>query len=179
MHTELNQKTFLQFSEENSIYLESLPANDHKITRERIFSKNPEPFKWTCKLVMNGKKSAGFDYSMGIGHVEKFGRVDAAKKTWGRASSEELKKSLVFNESFFSGSVFRAAPPNISDFLQCLALDSYAMQCDFFEDWAQEFGYDTDSREAYRVYKACLKNARKLRDFIGHSLMAELLDCVE
>lgn len=32
-----------------------------------------------------------------------------------------------------------------------------------FEDWAEEFGYETDSRKAEDVYKACLKGGTKLR----------------
>lgn len=36
-----------------------------------------------------------------------------------------------------------------------------------FEEWANEYGYDTDSRKAEQTYKDIEKIANKLHDFLG------------
>jgi hypothetical protein len=38
-----------------------------------------------------------------------------------------------------------------------------------FEDWAQELGYDTDSRNAEAIYRACLDIGLKFRAMVGQS----------
>ena len=48
--------------------------------------------------------------------------------------------------------------------LACVKGDYYNTKENYptFQDFASEFGYDIDSRQAERVYKKCLKQARKL-----------------
>lgn len=36
-----------------------------------------------------------------------------------------------------------------------------------FEDWASDYGYDTDSRKAEAVYRAVVAQTKKLRAFLG------------
>ena len=58
--------------------------------------------------------------------------------------------------------------PVAVDVLDCLISDAssidYAMG---FEDWAADFGYDTDSRKAERIYKACESIGHKVKKFLG------------
>jgi hypothetical protein len=66
--------------------------------------------------------------------------------------------------------------PEVEDVLDCLASDSSSVEnAKGFEDWAREFGYDTDSRKAEKTYDACQDQAVKLCKFLGRELYEELL----
>jgi hypothetical protein len=70
---------------------------------------------------------------------------------------------------FYTGEGLRSQMtdgPAALSVLSALLLDSYADDVTF-EDWAGEFGYDTDSRSAERTYDACREEAAKLREFLG------------
>lgn len=43
-----------------------------------------------------------------------------------------------------------------------------------FEEWANEFGYDPDSRKAEVIYRACLEIALKLRNGLGEDRLRDL-----
>jgi hypothetical protein len=70
--------------------------------------------------------------------------------------------------------------PTAEDVLDCLASDSSSIENAFdFEEWASNFGYDTDSREAERTYRACERQAGKLKRFLGDEAYELLLWNVE
>lgn len=64
-----------------------------------------------------------------------------------------------------------------ADILDSLASDasSYANARNF-EDWAADFGYDTDSRAAEKTYIACGKIAVDLENLLGGDLLLTLMD---
>lgn len=58
--------------------------------------------------------------------------------------------------------------PTVQDVLYCLIQDALSVEtATGFEDWASDAGYDTDSRKAERLYKACCKEQKQLRRFLG------------
>lgn len=62
--------------------------------------------------------------------------------------------------------------PTIGDLLSSLALDaSSVIDGQSFEDWAGDFGYDTDSRKAERTYNACKAGAEKLEELLGEDFL--------
>jgi hypothetical protein len=66
--------------------------------------------------------------------------------------------------------------PTLIDVLDCLASDAAGVENGVsFEDWCADYGYDTDSRKAERIYKACEREAEKLRNLLGDNLYQELL----
>lgn len=66
--------------------------------------------------------------------------------------------------------------PEAADVLDSLASDAASIEQDeSFEDWASNLGYDTDSRKALRIYRACEREAKKLRQFLGPKSYAQLL----
>jgi hypothetical protein len=66
--------------------------------------------------------------------------------------------------------------PEAEDVLDCLASDSASVDnARGFEDWASDFGYDTDSRTAEKTFKACEHAATRLSNFLGSGLYAQLL----
>lgn len=36
-----------------------------------------------------------------------------------------------------------------------------------FEEWAPDYGYDSDSRRAYAIYEACIEQAKAVRAWLG------------
>ena len=66
--------------------------------------------------------------------------------------------------------------PTAEDVLSCLASDTAGYEnANGFEDWAGEYGYDTDSRRAERTWKAVEKQAEKLARFLPVDLYNDLL----
>lgn len=63
--------------------------------------------------------------------------------------------------------------PTSADVVSCLLSDA---SCAYgsFEDFCSDLGYDTDSRKAYRTYKACVKTRGHLEFLFGETLMADL-----
>lgn len=72
-----------------------------------------------------------------------------------------------------------AREPNAEDVLDCLASDAASIEIGHgFEDWADGFGYSTDSRKAEQTYKAIVRQSAKLRKFLGAHLYNVLVnDC--
>ena len=56
--------------------------------------------------------------------------------------------------------------PDSATVLSALISDSYAMDCSF-DDWCSEYGYDTNSRRAERIFKQCQKQGEKLERLLG------------
>lgn len=57
-------------------------------------------------------------------------------------------------------------PPTAADVLYCLASDARALDLTF-EEFASEFGYDTDSRKAERAWRQCRELGVKVRMLLG------------
>ena len=66
--------------------------------------------------------------------------------------------------------------PTAADVLNCLASDSSSIEnAGSSEEWASDFGYDPDSRKAEKIYRACVKEAARLKVFLGDDLYQKLL----
>ena len=61
-------------------------------------------------------------------------------------------------------------PPKAEDVLSSLLMDASGTD-ETFDDWASSYGYDTDSRRALALYLTCQETARKLRTFLGRSVL--------
>ncbi|KKM83615.1 hypothetical protein LCGC14_1307650 [marine sediment metagenome] len=58
--------------------------------------------------------------------------------------------------------------PTVEDVLNCAAMDAAGYEnAEGFEDWASEYGYDIDSREAEKTYCAVRKQTAKLAKFLA------------
>lgn len=76
---------------------------------------------------------------------------------------------------YYTGSM--AGEPTAASVLESLLMDaSTIVVARGFEDWAADFGYDTDSRRALAMYHACQETLRKLQRFLGYELDAALND---
>lgn len=67
-------------------------------------------------------------------------------------------------------------PPGVASVLDCLASDAASYDnARNFEDWCAEFGMDTDSRKAERMYHIVGAQAKLLRHFLGNEAYETLL----
>ncbi len=66
-------------------------------------------------------------------------------------------------------------PPTLEDLLCNLQRDIQGTEQDF-ESWASDLGYDTDSRAAEKIYRACKRCAEKLRRLFGPEGLEEFLN---
>lgn len=67
-------------------------------------------------------------------------------------------------------------PPTAKEVLDCLADDSAGLENRAsFEEWREDYGYDTDSRKAERIYNTVVKQSERLHKLLGDELYDELL----
>jgi hypothetical protein len=68
--------------------------------------------------------------------------------------------------------------PTAADVLECLLSDASGIENarGDFEEWASEYGYDTDSRKAYAYYQQAEKQTELLSYFLGDKYHAYLWD---
>lgn len=67
--------------------------------------------------------------------------------------------------------------PTLEDVLSCLLMDASGYDNSRnFEDWASEYGYDTDSRTAERTYQTVAEQSKALRHLLGNDRYNEYLN---
>jgi len=125
--------------------------------------------KWT--VVINGQT---FDYHTGIGHRKPKKGYLAGGKNWhgykneatyflnGRFKQDKHNLKEVNKHLLKLTDVNK---PKIDDVLYSLIIDSDALNDNFF-NWCDNFGYDSDSRKALKIYEDCVNNGRKVEKFI-------------
>lgn len=87
-----------------------------------------------------------------------------------------LKRGTKRLSTFYSKGSSLPEPPEADEVLDSLASDAADIDnARDFEEWASEYGYDTDSRKAERTYNAVQVSAEKLKKFLGEDLYKILL----
>jgi hypothetical protein len=106
-----------------------------------------------------------FEYSCGIGHrieLNTFKKEDF-KNLMQRNPKKTKSNLLMYVDSLKA--VSKVKPLNIDDILYSLILDSQA-GAESFDDFCDNFSCDNDSMKANEIYRACQKNAKKIKTFI-------------
>lgn len=122
-------------------------------------------------------------YTMGIAHIpghekmcrELNGHVWSILFTnWVReaCTSGRVPKATFSSTSWIPGKT--PILPDLRDVIYSLVMDGGAIDYRDFEDWAADYGYDTDSRKAEATYRACLEIGLKLRNTLGEAKLNEL-----
>lgn len=164
------------------------------ITIESVFipfsqSRNKDSeyysLNWKVTIKRNGKEVLTTDYSAGMAHCPGYNKKPhmgfyGSKSLFQRivtlAECEKGKpvKRVRLNDSCIHGKDW--IEPSTVDVLYYLTMDSTVLDFGGFEDWAADFGYDTDSRAAESIYLACLENTLKMRAYFGADGMKLLQD---
>ncbi len=128
-----------------------------------------------------------FNYSMGIGHVKwiynniirwKFKNGYLIENIIGAMRNGKTIKKEYYPELAAIAvelAKMQKVKPLIGDVLGCLCRETLDCDC-CFEEWAQNYGYDTDSRRAERNYYLCRDNANKIRSFLKQSEINEIAE---
>ena len=149
---------------------------DNNITGSaRYICEDTDPFhgttqhhhmdKWSVSFHF-GKNVMTLDYWTGLGHRRirdtKTGKQVRYQEPWGGV------KTLHDAEIQASAKPF---PPEIADVMDCIISDAQGFEnSPHFEDWASEYGYDTDSRTAEKTFNAVSHQTNRLKKFLGYSL---------
>lgn len=67
--------------------------------------------------------------------------------------------------------------PTLRDIIGCVLLDAIAFMEPLvsYEEWAQDYGYDTDSRKGEACFQACKQQTKDFADLVGFAKLKELL----
>lgn len=125
---------------------------------------------WKVRIEF-GRQVLETDYHTGLGLCGKAvqSRIDSLPKCC-------IDRQQAENELMERGSLkgHRSEQPSLRDVIHSLLLDSEAIDYGTFEEWADNFGYDHDSRKAEQTYRACLTTGLKLRAMFGEAKIQEL-----
>lgn len=169
-------------------------------SRSRNAAEKSPSLNWRVSLKIEPKAGGTrrtvleTDYSAGCGHcpaykgsVKAFGAPNSLMRDGAiRAECETGRAVRVFDSANSpTGYAVRTLEggkplmPESADVIASLVLDSDALDCAAFEEWAGNLGYDTDSRSAEKTYRACLEIALALRNGIGEAGLAKLREACQ
>lgn len=165
---------------------EFVPWSKSRNAGEKLPSLN-----WKVTLHKDGRPILTTDYMAGSGHcpaykasVKELGNQKSIMRDEAiRYECEHGVKASVIARYPFPPSAEKgganALKPELADVLHSLASDSDVLDYSNFEEWAENFGYDPDSRKGEGVYRACLEIALKLRNVLGESGLATLREATQ
>ena len=141
-----------------SIKSKFIPFSKSRYKDDEILSLN-----WEITLLKNEKEILSSDYSMGTGHCP-------ANKTNNKGSN--LKEMIAKEceegfETWYGNALYyvhvnkkKPIHPDMVNFVWCIFCDA-RYGTDNFEDFCSNFGYDTDSRRAEKMWKESVEIAAK------------------
>lgn len=113
-----------------------------------------EYFAWDVELAYKGRVIST-EYKMGLAHVSKQGP--------GKRRYHHDWQGYV--------DTYAPTPPSVKDVIHSLLMDGSALDMGF-EDWASDYGYDSDSRKALTLYLECQDAGRKIVRLLGPDIDA-------
>lgn len=128
---------------------------------------------WRVTVLREGKPVLTTDYGAGVGHCPSYQQratVDSAAAVRRECETGQYQKAPGVKVPIL---------PDLADVLASLAMDSEVLDCRSFEDWAEEMGYDSDSRKAEGIYQACLAIALQMRAGLGEEGLRELREAAQ
>lgn len=155
-------------------------------SRSRNAKEQNASLNWRV-TIKNAGRTLTTDYMQGIGHLpDQFSRYldslkvgPVARRRIERNVAETGKTGRLMASLDTWHSAKPLPAPLLRDVLYCLVLDSSVIDCATFEEWASEYGYDTDSREAEKTYSACLATALQMRAIVGNENLNRLREAFQ
>jgi len=136
---------------------------------------------WKITLCKDGRDIITTDYSAGIGHAPAYKnynvKVHGCKMSMCHATflEEEIEKGFECESACaWVRPTKKRILPETPDVVWSLLQYGYAIDSPTYEDWADEYGYDRDSRKGEETYRICLEIGLKLRAALGDKMLAEL-----
>lgn len=148
------------------------------------YAKEKSPsLNWEVNISHNGEPIIETEYMAGYGHCPSY-KSDGKYRY---RSSDDWQLINWECENGKRGRLLNSADhivgrepimPEFASVLHSLVMDSEAIDYAGFEDWADNIGYDRDSRKAETVYRQCVEQALKLRASLGEQNLARLREAV-
>lgn len=124
---------------------------------------------WNCDAwsvtFKNKDKAFSTEYYTGLGHrqIKKSAFFDSSIK-WRKVDTMQYEpicnKDSMYYINWAKQNLIPVKPP-AAGVLHSLCMDSQALAMSF-DDWANEYGYDSDSLKALNTYQACCKIAKDM-----------------
>lgn len=163
--------------QERDEYIDSLGIEYSAVfvpfSQSRNKDDKDKSLNWLVTIKRNNQ-SLTTDYMQGIGHLPGYkhflGSVsDEANEQRQRLEigAEQGRKVRISFDRYVMPTTKLLDSPLLKDILYSLVVDSDCLDYSTFEEWADCFGYDHDSRSAEKIYRACLEIALKMRLMFG------------
>ena len=151
-------------------------------SKSRNATQSDRSLNWMVTLERNEKDILTTDYMAGIGFCPAYKapiHMAGASRSILRAQAIERETETGVATTFSPAGIAlmqcgAVINPDPVDVVAAMALDSDVIDYRNFEEWADNLGYDPDSRKAEGIYKACLKLALSLRIALGETDFAAL-----
>lgn len=159
----------------------TLAAQFVPYSQSRNAASKWKSLNWRVTLQRHGRDVLTADYSAGIAHcpayklpVRDVGHQNSLMRH--ELIEREVETGKAARHSNALGILGKSAPilPDTVDVVASLVSDADVLDAGCFEAWADDFGYDADSRKAEAIYRACLDHALRLRAGLGDPLLNSL-----
>ena len=155
-------------------------------SKSRSKDQDQPNLNWVVTLTKDGRHVIDTEYSAGQGHCPAYKlRKQPKQDTCWPLRFDQVQRSAIAMECEtgkvhvvgYSGRVEpKSAPilPNEIDVIYSLIADASVLDYRNFDEWASEYGYDSDSLKALAIYDACLDIALAVRSGLGEKTLAVL-----
>lgn len=126
-------------------------------------------FAWQITLTRGGR-SFTTPYRLGLGHAKRVETAPASSKIPRVPMTAELARKLSNGRKVTISDTEGYLLPNVptlADVLPSLQSDARSGEHLLFEDFASEYGYDTDSRKAEKLWRMCQEIRGQLQKLLG------------
>lgn len=146
-------------------------------------SKDSKPWPhiaYDVTLKRNGRSIWSGPYHLGVGHVKGFPHGRLSMHEWSKLDPVGHAARIPYDasaEARIAENLAKAqkVTPKLADVIYSLLMDGSAyFDAQTFEDWCNEYGYDTDSRKAETIWKACDEIGRNLARAFNTQELEEL-----
>lgn len=151
-----------------TIHVQFVPWSQSRNKGETSRSLN-----WLVTLKVRDRPILTTDYSAGVGHCPCYRSLVSPR--FGHLSIHDAELIKQETETGQTATLARKPIlPDICNVVYSLASDADVLNYPTFESWAENYGYDVDSRRAEVMYRACLESALKLRAALGDEGLRKL-----
>lgn len=123
--------------------------------------------QWCIMFKRDGKEDLTEFYFTGTGLRKQVNPMPQPPFRKGTIAYEEWAKNA-----------FKPQAPSAADVLYSLVRDAEALY-ESFDDWCMNFGYDSDSIKAFRIYQDCCEIGKKLAQFFSKEELDKIKELTE